>query len=55
MSEARDAVLGRLRQSLGRSDDAAQAVAEHLAKPSIIPARGDLDLAGRIALFTAQA
>jgi L-lactate dehydrogenase complex protein LldG len=59
MSEARDAVLGRLRQSLRRSGDgadAAQAVADHLAgHAGIIPARGDLDLAGRIALFTAQA
>jgi len=54
----REAVLARLRQSLGRGDDAhaARAVADHLAKPaSIIPARADLDLAGRIALFTAQA
>jgi len=59
MSDARAAVLGRLRQSLGRGEDradAAQAVADHLAKPAgPIPARADLDLAGRIALFTAQA
>jgi L-lactate dehydrogenase complex protein LldG len=59
VSDARDAVLGRLRQSLGRSDDAAdaaQAVLDHLAGPAgIIPARADLDLAGRIALFTEQA
>ncbi len=55
--DARAAVLARLRQSLGRGDgDAAKAVADHLAKPAgIIPARADLDLAGRIALFSAQA
>jgi L-lactate dehydrogenase complex protein LldG len=51
MSEARDAVLGRLRRSLGRTDEA-----ERLVKPEgLIPTRADLDLAGRIALFVAQA
>lgn len=51
MSEAREAVLGRLRRALGRSDEAAR-----LVKPEgLIPARADLDLAGRIALFVAQA
>lgn len=63
MSDAQDdpraAVLGRLRRSLGRGEDAAdatRAVEEHLAKPAgIIPARADLDPAGRIALFTSQA
>jgi L-lactate dehydrogenase complex protein LldG len=61
MSDARAAVLGRLRRSLGRpdngSDAARQAVSERLANPGpgIIPARADLDLAGRIALFTHQA
>jgi L-lactate dehydrogenase complex protein LldG len=56
--DPRAAVLARLRHSLGRGvDDAAKAVAERLANPrsGIIPARADLDLAGRIALFTAQA
>jgi L-lactate dehydrogenase complex protein LldG len=56
--DPRAAILARLRQSLGRSEDAkaARAVAERLAKPpSLIPARADLDLAGRIALFVCQA
>jgi L-lactate dehydrogenase complex protein LldG len=58
---ARDAVLGRLRRSLGRADNgsdaARQAVSERLANPGpgIIPARADLDLTGRTALFTRQA
>jgi L-lactate dehydrogenase complex protein LldG len=51
VSEAREAVLGRLRRSLGRTDDA-----KRLVRPEgLIPARADLDLAGRIALFVAQA
>jgi L-lactate dehydrogenase complex protein LldG len=57
--DPRDAVLGRLRRALGRPDNTAaeRAVAERLAnpQPGIIPARGDLDLAGRIALFISQA
>jgi L-lactate dehydrogenase complex protein LldG len=57
--DPRDAVLGRLRRALGRADRTAaeRAVAERLAnpKPGIIPARADLDLAGRIALFISQA
>jgi L-lactate dehydrogenase complex protein LldG len=55
MSEARDAVLGRLRHSLGRAGaDGARRIADW--KPEgIIPARADLDLAGRIALFVTQA
>jgi L-lactate dehydrogenase complex protein LldG len=59
--DARAAVLGRLRRSLGRTnsgaDAARQAVSERLAnpRPGIIPARADLDLPGRIALFTSQA
>jgi L-lactate dehydrogenase complex protein LldG len=59
MSDARAAVLGRLRRSLGRTDDheARRAVTERLAnpQPGIVPARADLDLPGRIALFTSQA
>lgn len=55
----RDAVLGRLRRRLGRPDNTAaeRAVAERLAnpQPGIIPARADLDLARRIALFISQA
>lgn len=61
MSEgARDAVLGRLRQALGRhgpDDEARRTARARLADPgpSIIPARADLPLEERIALFTAQA
>ncbi len=57
--DPRGDILARLRRSLGRTDDrtaAAQAVAQHMAAPGgIIPARADLDLAGRIALFVRQA
>jgi L-lactate dehydrogenase complex protein LldG len=57
--DPRDAVLGRLRRALGRADRTAaeRAVAERLAnpQPGIIPARADLDLDGRIALFISQA
>jgi L-lactate dehydrogenase complex protein LldG len=59
--DARAAVLGGLRRSLGRTnsgaDAARQAVSERLTnpQPGIIPARADLDLPGRIALFTSQA
>jgi L-lactate dehydrogenase complex protein LldG len=57
--DPRDAVLGRLRRALGRADRTAaeRAVAERLAnpQPGIIPARADLELAGRIALFISQA
>ncbi|MGH6918083.1 MAG: LutC/YkgG family protein, partial [Geminicoccaceae bacterium] len=59
--DARGAVLGRLRRSLGRTDSGAdaarQVVGERLAnpRPGIIPARADLDLPGRVALFTSQA
>jgi L-lactate dehydrogenase complex protein LldG len=50
--DARSAILGRLRRSLGRSDGRAGIT----AKPEgIIPARADLDLPGRIALFIRQA
>jgi L-lactate dehydrogenase complex protein LldG len=52
MSDARTAILSRLRRSLGRADGRAGIT----AKPAgIIPARADLDLAGRIALFVRQA
>jgi L-lactate dehydrogenase complex protein LldG len=59
-ADARSAIFARLRQQLaGRAPAAArrQAVAARLARPAptLIPARADLDLAGRIALFTAQA
>ena len=59
--DARAAVLGGLRRSLARTnsgaDAARQAVSERLTnpQPGIIPARADLDLPGRIALFTSQA
>jgi L-lactate dehydrogenase complex protein LldG len=57
--DPRDAVLGRLRRALGHADRTAaeRAVAERLAnpQPGIIPARADLDLDGRIALFVSQA
>jgi L-lactate dehydrogenase complex protein LldG len=63
MSEeaARDAVLERLRQSLHRrgpgASEARRTVEARLAAraPGPIPARGDLDLEGRIKLFTTQA
>jgi L-lactate dehydrogenase complex protein LldG len=66
MSAAREAILARMRHALGRSgkperedsaDAARRAVEERLANPAppLIPARGDLDLEGRIALFTRQA
>jgi L-lactate dehydrogenase complex protein LldG len=52
MSDARTAILGRLRQALGRTDGA---MADQVRPANVIPARADLDLAGRIALFIAQA
>jgi len=61
MSEARRQILERARQALGRDDDAearAQArVAERLqaGAPNLVPARGQRDLEGRIALFTEMA
>lgn len=71
MSDARYRILGRMRHALGRNgsnganehDDttrqavAAKAVAARLANPTptLVPARGDLDLEARIALFTQQA
>jgi L-lactate dehydrogenase complex protein LldG len=59
--QARDAILGRLRRSLGRQGtgggDARRAAIARLADPQpvLIPTRGDLDLEGRIRLFTAEA
>ena len=53
MSDAREAVLGRLRRALRRSNG--DAVADQPRPAGIIPARADLDLAGRIALFVRQA
>ncbi len=50
MSDARTVMLERLRQALGGAERTPDGPG-----PSIIPARADLDLAGRIALFTAQA
>ncbi len=56
----RDAVFAKVRRSLGVSaDDAARkrAVESRLAepKPNTIPARGQLDRAGRVALFKEMA
>ncbi len=62
MSEAaRDAVLERLRRTLGRRGPGAtaarNAVQARLAEPppGLIPTRAELNLEGRIQLFTAQA
>jgi L-lactate dehydrogenase complex protein LldG len=58
---ARDAVLERLRRTLGRrgpgASAARNAVQARLAKPGpgLIPARAELNLEGRIQLFTTQA
>jgi L-lactate dehydrogenase complex protein LldG len=60
-SNARDAVLGRLRRALGRGsrtpDDLRRQLLARLAAPQpvLIPARGNLELEGRIRLFIAQA
>jgi L-lactate dehydrogenase complex protein LldG len=58
--EARDAVLGGVRRSLGRARDGAalrRALAQRLGepRPNLIPARASLDRYGRIAVFSAQA
>ncbi len=60
MSDARDEVLATIRRSLGvtgREAPRAKTVADRLAsRPrGIVPARGQLDEAGRTALFKAQA
>ena len=52
MSDARTAILARLRRSLGRADGSREIAA---SPAGIIPARADLDLPGRIALFVRQA
>jgi L-lactate dehydrogenase complex protein LldG len=56
----RDVVLGKVRRALGASGDDAErrrAVAERLEYPhaNLIPARGQLDREGRIALFSQMA
>ena len=53
--EARDAVLGRVRRSLGRGRDVSElrrTIAERLSEPraNLIPARANLDRYGRIGL-----
>lgn len=58
--EARDAVLGRVRRSLGRSRNVSElrrTIAQRLAepRPNLIPQRANLDRYGRISLFAAQA
>ena len=60
MSTARDEVMANIRRSLGVTGTErprARAVADRLATAplGIIPARGQLDEAGRVALFTRQA
>jgi L-lactate dehydrogenase complex protein LldG len=60
MSEAREAILGRLRQAFGRGDGGAvgaAAVTERLEarRRNLVPARADLDVEGRLDLFRAQA
>jgi L-lactate dehydrogenase complex protein LldG len=58
--EARDAVLGRVRRSLGRGRDLSalrRTIAGRLSepRPNLIPARANLDRYGRVAVFAAQA
>jgi L-lactate dehydrogenase complex protein LldG len=58
--DARAAVLGRLRQALGRGRDVdaqRRGLRQRLSAPhaNLIPARADLDRSGRIRLFVAQA
>lgn len=60
MTSGRDAVLARVRRALGASGDEAErrrAVAARLEhpQPNLIPARGQLDREGRIALFCRMA
>ena len=60
MSDGRERVLGELRAALGRGPQeaaAAEAVRRRLEHPpaNVIPARGQLDLAGRIELFIEEA
>ena len=56
----REAVLGKVRRALGASDDDAarkRAVAERLGapQPNVVPARGQRDREGRVALFCEMA
>lgn len=57
--DARDAVMTRVRNALGRSDDseALKAVRARLASPAptLLPARADLDPPARLQLFVDQA
>ncbi len=61
MSEAKDAVLARLRQSIGRTPEederARERVSQRLADPTpnLVPARGQLEPEGRVALFIEMA
>lgn len=60
MSEARDAIFGRLRQALARDGDGSAglaAVTERLEarRRNLVPARADLDAGGRLDLFRVQA
>lgn len=66
MSDARQAILARMRHALGREmsnavnsshSDAHRTITERLAdpKPTLVPARANLALEARIDLFTAQA
>lgn len=60
MTSARDDILGGIRRSLGVAGSdriRRQAVAERIerAPRGVIPARGQLDAAGRVALFRARA
>ena len=60
MSEARDTVLGTIRRSLGvtgREASRRDAVAARIAaaRPGVVPARGQLPEAGRLALFCEKA
>jgi len=60
MSNARDTVLGAIRDSLGRgalTGSAAAPLERRLGnpQPNVVPARGQLDRQGRIELFIAEA
>jgi L-lactate dehydrogenase complex protein LldG len=61
IEQSREVVMARVRTALDRdaprSAEARQRVEHRLAhpEPALVPARGQLDMEGRIALFTAQA